>query len=119
MTELGRYRIQSVAEMTGVSAATLRAWERRYGIPAPQRTASAYRLYTDRDVELIRRVRELCANGVAPAQAVQMIRSARGGFEETARLEIDTAELTVQRILAAGERFGADLIEARGQVIAS
>ncbi|WP_434422398.1 MerR family transcriptional regulator [Nannocystis pusilla] len=46
----GRYRIQSVAEMTGVSAATLRAWERRYGLPAPRRSSSAYRLYSDRDV---------------------------------------------------------------------
>ena len=43
VSENGRYRIQSVAEMTGVSAATLRAWERRYGIPAPRRTAAAYR----------------------------------------------------------------------------
>lgn len=112
MSETGRYRIQSVAEMTGVSAATLRAWERRYGIPAPQRTASAYRLYTDRDVELIRRVRELCENGIAPAQAAQMVQAARGSREEAVRLETDTAELAVQKILAGIERFDADMIEA-------
>ena len=112
MSETGRYRIQSVAEMTGVSAATLRAWERRYGIPAPQRTASAYRLYTDRDVELIRRVRELCENGVAPAQAAQMVQAARGSREEAVRLETDTAELVAQKILAGVERFDADMIEA-------
>ena len=53
MSENGRYRIQSVAEMTGVSAATLRAWERRYGVPTPSRTASAYRLYGDEDVALV------------------------------------------------------------------
>src|SRR5690606_34905007 len=55
----GRYRIQSVAEMTGVSAATLRAWERRYGVPTPRRSHAAYRLYSDQDVAIIRRVREL------------------------------------------------------------
>ena len=38
---VGRYRIHAVAEATGVPAATLRAWERRYGIPAPVRTTSA------------------------------------------------------------------------------
>lgn len=111
MSETGRYRIQSVAEMTGVSAATLRAWERRYGIPAPQRTASAYRLYTDRDVELIRRVRELCETGIAPAQAAQMVQAARGSREEAVRLETDTAELAAQKILAGVERFDAEMIE--------
>jgi DNA-binding transcriptional MerR regulator len=112
VNEAGRYRIQSVAEMTGVSAATLRAWERRYGIPTPQRTASAYRLYTDRDVELIRRVRELCENGIAPAQAAQMVQAARGSREEAIRLETDTAELAAQKILGGVERFDADMVEA-------
>jgi DNA-binding transcriptional MerR regulator/methylmalonyl-CoA mutase cobalamin-binding subunit len=98
--------------MTGVSAATLRAWERRYGIPSPQRTASAYRLYTDRDVELIKRVRELCDGGIAPAQAAQMVQAARGSREESVRLESDTAELATQKILAGIERFDADMVEA-------
>src|SRR5687768_454510 len=98
--------------MTRVSAATLRAWERRYGIPSPQRTASAYRLYTDRDVELIKRVRELCDGGIAPAQAAQMVQAARGSREESVRLESDTAELATQKILAGIERFDADMVEA-------
>lgn len=112
MSEVGRYRIQSVAEMTGVSAATLRAWERRYGIPAPQRTASAYRLYTDRDVELIRRMRELCDTGIAPAQAAQMVQVARSTRDEAVRIEANAAELAVQKILLAVERFDPELIEA-------
>ncbi|MBL9103059.1 MAG: MerR family transcriptional regulator [Myxococcales bacterium] len=98
--------------MTGVSAATLRAWERRYGIPAPQRTASAYRLYSDRDIEMIRRVRELCEGGVAPAQAAEMVRGGRGGREEAVRIEADTTELAIRNILAAVERLDADMIEA-------
>ena len=112
MTDNGRYRIQSVAEMTGVSAATLRAWERRYGIPAPRRTASAYRLYTDQDVELIKRVRELCDSGIAPSQAAQMVLASQGSREEFNHLEVDTYELAVQKILAAVEKFDADMLEA-------
>lgn len=69
----GRYRIQTVAEMTGVGASTLRAWEQRYGFPAPERTASAYRLYSDADVQKIARVRELCDAGLAPAEAVAAV----------------------------------------------
>ncbi len=112
MTDNGRYRIQSVAEMTGVSAATLRAWERRYGIPSPRRTASAYRLYTDQDVELIKRVRELCDSGIAPSQAAQMVLATQSSREEFTHLEVDTHELAVQKILAAVEKFDADMLEA-------
>ena len=112
MTDNGRYRIQSVAEMTGVSAATLRAWERRYGIPSPRRTASAYRLYTDQDVELIKRVRELCDGGIAPSQAAQMVLATQGSREEFAHLEVDTHELAVQKIMSAVEKFDADMLEA-------
>ncbi|MCA9653920.1 MAG: MerR family transcriptional regulator [Myxococcales bacterium] len=69
----GKYRINAVAEMTGIPAATLRAWERRYGVPEPRRTESSYRVYSDADVELIRRVRELCDQGMAPSEAAKLV----------------------------------------------
>ncbi len=69
----GKYRINAVAEMTGIPAATLRAWERRYGVPEPRRTESSYRVYSDSDIELIRRVRELCDQGMAPSEAAKLV----------------------------------------------
>lgn len=72
----GPYRIRAVTRATGVPAATLRAWERRYGFPMPARTASGYRLYTDRDIELIRTMRDDCSRGIAPAEAARSARSA-------------------------------------------
>lgn len=69
----GRYRINVVAKMTGLSAATLRAWERRYGIPVPARTESSYRIYTDSDVALIRRMRALCDTGMSPSEAAEVV----------------------------------------------
>lgn len=101
-----------MAEMTGVSPATLRAWERRYGIPSPQRTASAYRLYTDRDVELIKGLCELCDRGIAPAQAAQMVKVTDRSHVEAVQLASDAAELAVQKILAGIEHFDPDMIEA-------
>jgi DNA-binding transcriptional MerR regulator/methylmalonyl-CoA mutase cobalamin-binding subunit len=62
-------RINAVSELLGLPPATLRAWERRYGVPSPVRTASAYRLYGEADVAALRRMRDLVAEGVAPAQA--------------------------------------------------
>jgi len=70
-----RYRIHTVAELTGVPAPTLRAWERRYGLPAPQRGPNAYRLYSNRDVTLLRRARALCEQGLAPSEAARVARS--------------------------------------------
>lgn len=69
----GKYRINAVAEMTGIPAATLRAWERRYGVPEPRRTESSYRVYSDADIVLIRRVRELCDQGMAPSEAAKLV----------------------------------------------
>ena len=47
------YTIKRAAELTGVPAATLRAWERRYDLVEPERTESGYRLYDD--AALVRR----------------------------------------------------------------
>ncbi|HOU94314.1 MAG TPA: MerR family transcriptional regulator, partial [Polyangiaceae bacterium] len=58
--------------MTGVSAHTLRAWERRYGVPRPMRTESTYRLYSQRDVDQIRAIRSLCEQGLSASEAAAL-----------------------------------------------
>lgn len=73
MSDLGRYRIRAVAEMTGVSAATLRQWERRYGVPSPDRTEAAYRLYGPRDIAQIERMVALGEQGVSPSEAARIV----------------------------------------------
>lgn len=72
MADEPRFRIQAVAEMTGVSAHTLRAWERRYGVPRPMRTESTYRLYSQRDVDQIRAIRSLCEQGLSASEAAAL-----------------------------------------------
>jgi DNA-binding transcriptional MerR regulator len=52
-----RHTIKAVCEQTGVMPVTLRAWERRYDLVRPGRTAGNYRLYSDRDIALLRWVR--------------------------------------------------------------
>jgi methanogenic corrinoid protein MtbC1 len=63
------YTIKHAADLTGVPMATLRAWERRYGVIAPQRTAAGYRLYDDRSLKVIAAVRDLVQDGWSPKQA--------------------------------------------------
>jgi DNA-binding transcriptional MerR regulator len=50
--------------VTGVNPVTLRAWERRYGLIQPLRTAKGHRLYTHGQIELIRRALALVDRGV-------------------------------------------------------
>lgn len=57
------YSIKAVAQATGLSVETLRAWERRYGIIEPKRGLSGHRIYTANDVSRLRRLRETTACG--------------------------------------------------------
>ncbi len=48
--------ISDLARRTGLTPATLRAWESRHGFPAPSRRASGHRRYDERDVALVKEV---------------------------------------------------------------
>jgi DNA-binding transcriptional MerR regulator len=67
------YRIHVAAELSGVRVELIRAWERRYGVLKPQRTASGYRVYTARDVALLKRLKKLTDEGVAISEAAAMV----------------------------------------------
>ena len=67
------YRIHIASEMTGVSEALIRAWERRYGVLKPRRTASGYRAYTQADIEVLKRLKKLTEEGVAIGEAVRLL----------------------------------------------
>lgn len=73
------------ARATGVSEATLRAWERRYGVITPQRTESGYRLYDDAAIETVLAMRDLVARGVAPSQAAVQLRATVTADSDTTR----------------------------------
>jgi len=67
------YPIRVVAAETGVNAITLRAWERRYGLITPKRTAKGHRLYTEQDIKLIKQVVTLLDRGLPISQAQAML----------------------------------------------
>ena len=66
------YNIKAVAEATGLPAATLRAWERRYGALAPSRTEGGYRLYSERDIALLIWLKERIDEGMTISQALAL-----------------------------------------------
>jgi DNA-binding transcriptional MerR regulator len=63
------HTIHSAVEMTGVPAVNLRMWERRYRIVRPARSSGNYRLYSDRDVALLRWLKHEVDTGTPIRQA--------------------------------------------------
>ena len=56
-------RVGEVAEQVGVSASTIRLWEREFGMPVPIRTSGGHRRYRQADVDQLRALRELVSRG--------------------------------------------------------
>lgn len=71
----GVYTIGHAARLTGVPSATIRAWERRYGLVHPVRTEGGYRLYDEQGLQLLRAMGALVAAGWSPSQAAEHLRS--------------------------------------------
>jgi len=69
----GLFPIRAVSSITGVNPITLRAWERRYNLIQPTRTATGHRLYSAADIQEIQRILALSAQGVGFTQIAQML----------------------------------------------
>jgi len=69
------FNLKAVVEATGVSADALRAWERRYGLPQPARTAADHRIYSRRDIDIIKWLVARQEEGLRIGRAVDLWRS--------------------------------------------
>ncbi len=67
-----RWRIKEFAARVGVQEPTLRAWERRYDLLAPERSGGGYRLYTSVDERRVRAMQAHMERGLAAAQAAAL-----------------------------------------------
>jgi MerR family transcriptional regulator, light-induced transcriptional regulator len=67
-----RLRIGEVSKRVGVSPELLRAWERRYGLLRPARSAGGLRLYSPADVERVALMQQHLAQGLAAAEAAAL-----------------------------------------------
>jgi len=67
----GYLRIGELAKRTGTSPELLRAWELRYGLLRPSRSAGGFRLYSEDDKAKILRTKQLIASGLSAAEAAR------------------------------------------------
>jgi MerR family transcriptional regulator, light-induced transcriptional regulator len=85
-------RIGELSKRAGVSPELLRAWERRYGLLRPARSAGGLRLYSPADVERVALMQQHLAAGMAAAEAAALaVREAGDG--EAARTPLRSAAI--------------------------
>jgi methanogenic corrinoid protein MtbC1 len=68
----GYLSIAAVERDTGLGKDTLRAWERRYGFPSPERNANGERLYPMEQVIRLRVLKRLIDRGHRPSKLMHM-----------------------------------------------
>ena len=68
------FNLKAVVQETGLKPDTLRAWERRYGLPVPQRTDSGHRLYSQKDIQLLKWLIARQEEGMSISRAVELWR---------------------------------------------
>lgn len=73
--QIPTFNLKAVLQETGLKPDTLRAWERRYGLPQPERSAGGHRLYSQRDIETIKWLVARQQEGLSISRAVELWRS--------------------------------------------
>jgi len=95
------WAVGAVSERLGLSPATLRTWDRRYGIGPSQRTEGGHRRYTEEDIRRVRVMARFTARGV-PAQSAARVALSM----DTDRLLIETGDEEAAE-LPVGDDVGA------------
>jgi DNA-binding transcriptional MerR regulator/methylmalonyl-CoA mutase cobalamin-binding subunit len=113
------YTIRQASRLTGVSEASLRAWERRYAVVAPHRNESGYRLYDEEALAALSTMRRLVTDGWSPAEAADAVRQGTVpavldevvGSETSDALQQPNAVTYMQRFLASAAQMDTAGIE--------
>lgn len=66
------FNLKAVVQQTGLKPDTLRAWERRYGRPRPERSEGGHRLYSQRDIDTVRWLMARQRQGLSISRAVEL-----------------------------------------------
>ena len=101
------FPIRTVANLTGVNSITLRAWEKRYGLIKPIRTAKGHRLYTQQNIDMINDVVALLAKGIPISQASRTLQQRHELGEAS---ESDPWRDNLDHMISAISRFDEDAL---------
>jgi DNA-binding transcriptional MerR regulator/methylmalonyl-CoA mutase cobalamin-binding subunit len=68
------FNMKAVVRETGIRPDTLRAWERRYELPHPERTAGGHRIYSQRDVDILKWLMARQEEGLSISHAAELFK---------------------------------------------
>lgn len=109
------YTIKEAAARAGLTPTVARAWERRYGVVEPARTASGYRLYDAGAIDRLRTMRRLVEDGWTASAAARAVVDGTApdvGPEGGARSGSSPSEDPIDAFVAAAAALDGDAIEA-------
>ena len=110
-TQEARHPIRVVAQRSGLTPATIRAWERRYDAVSPSRSEGGQRLYSDDDVEHLRTLKALTDGGRGISTVADLPRA-----EAEALLTEDRAAAAPPPGLVSGASVAGQVQRAYGRV---
>jgi MerR family transcriptional regulator, heat shock protein HspR len=116
------YVISVAAELAGMHPQTLRIYERK-GLIEPARTSGRSRRYSERDIELLRRIQELSNEGVSLVGVQRILGledELNAARERIAELEVKLGELLEEmerRVASVHKEYRRDLVPVRSGTV--
>lgn len=105
--------VAAVARRVGVAPATLRTWDRRYGLGPSKHKAGAHRRYQASDLAKLMLMRRLITTGVAPSDAAEKAKLHKGKLTvQVSECEFVSREDLVKAIYNAAKKFDTAYIES-------
>jgi DNA-binding transcriptional MerR regulator len=80
------FNLKAVVRQTGIKPDTLRAWERRYGLPKPTRSSGGHRLYSQHDIDTLNWLVARQHEGLSIKRAVEQWRQIEAEGDDPLRL---------------------------------
>ncbi len=98
------YNIKAVSTMLELLPVTIRAWERRYGLPSPIRGKQGYRLYSAHDVRLLRWLKKQNDSGMSIGQSArylsELLNAGKDPAAEAPQKTSQSLELSLQQTIS-------------------
>jgi len=108
--------VAAVARRLGVAPATLRTWDRRYGLGPSEHSSGEHRRYNGSDIARLTLMRKLVIAGVSPAEAAQRALAFDGevspeSLTNSITSDVAVREELVETLIRAARAYDRNFIE--------
>jgi MerR family transcriptional regulator, light-induced transcriptional regulator len=100
------FNTKAVVQQTGIGAPTLRAWERRYMLLSPERAHNDYRLYSERDIAIIRWLKDRVDAGMSISQAIALFRHLEQEHNQLHRKDLPSKSTSPSQMMLSSRSTG-------------